>query len=96
MRHSWHGASSRAGAAGKGDGVMQPKPFFQSKTIVGAVMMAVSLALQFYQVDASTDELAKAGVDLTNAIEGVVGFVGFVMVIWGRLTAKAPIKPPLG
>ena len=75
---------------------MQPKPFFQSKTIVGAVMMAVSLALQFYQVEASSDDLAKAGVDLTNAVEGVIGFVGFILTIWGRVTAKAPIKLPLG
>lgn len=74
---------------------MQPKPFFQSKTIVGAVMMAVSLALQFYQVDAP-NEVAQAGVDLTNAIEGITGFVGFILVIVGRVKAKAPIKPPLG
>lgn len=75
---------------------MQPKPFFQSKTIVGAVLMAVSLALQFYQVDASQGELDKAALDLGNAIEGITGLIGFIMVIVGRVKAKTPIKSPLG
>lgn len=78
------------------DSPMSPKPFFQSKTIVGAVMMLVSLGLQFYQVDASTDEITKAGVDLGNAIEGITGLVGFILVIVGRVKATRPIKPPLG
>ncbi len=68
------------------------KPFFQSKTIVGAVMMAISLGLQFYQIDAGADELAAATSDLTLAIQGVTGFFGFVMVIYGRIKAKQPLK----
>lgn len=71
---------------------MNAKPFFQSKTIIGAVMMLIPLALQFFQVDASADELAKAGSDLTMAVQGVTGFVGFVLVIVGRWKAKQPIK----
>lgn len=71
---------------------MDAKPFYQSKTIVGAVMMAISLVLQFYQVDASADELAKATADLTAAVQGVVGFVGFVLVIYGRAKARQSIK----
>lgn len=71
---------------------MQAKPFWQSKTIVGAVMMAVSLGLQFYQVDASAEELAQASADLTMAIQGITGFVGFILVIWGRIKAKQALK----
>ena len=71
---------------------MDAKPFYQSKTLAGAVMMAISLALQFYQVDASVDELAKATADLTDAIQGVTGFIGFVLVIYGRAKATRPIK----
>ena len=78
------------------DSAMSPKPFFQSKTIVGAVMMLVSLALQFYQVDVPAEEVAKAGTDLGNAIEGIAGLVGFILVIVGRVKAKAPIKSLLG
>lgn len=71
---------------------MEPKPFYRSKTIVGAVMMAISLGLQFYQVDASADELAKATADLTMAVQGITGFVGFVLVIYGRIKAKQGLK----
>jgi len=71
---------------------MNAKPFFQSKTIIGAVMMAISLGLQFYQVDAPAEDLAKAGADLTLAVQGITGFVGFVLVIIGRIKAKQPLK----
>lgn len=71
---------------------MNAKPFFQSKTIIGAVMMAVSLGLQFYQVDVPAEELAKATDDLTLAVQGITGFVGFLLVIYGRIKAKAPLK----
>ena len=75
---------------------MQPKPFFQSKTIIGAVLMLLPLVLEFYQVPASQEELAKAGADLTQAVQGITGLIGFGMVIYGRFKAKAPIQNILG
>lgn len=73
-------------------GAMNAKPFFQSKTIVGAVMMAVSIGLQFYQVDAPAEELAQATTDLTLAVQGITGFVGFILVIYGRIKATKALK----
>ena len=75
---------------------MQPKPFFQSKTIIGAVMMLLPLVLQFYQVETTPEELAKAGTDLTQAVQGITGLIGFGMVIYGRSKAKAPLQNILG
>ena len=70
---------------------MNSKPFFQSKTILGAVMMAISLGLQIYQVPAPAQELAQAGTDLGAAVQGITGFIGFIMVIIGRIKAQGPI-----
>lgn len=71
---------------------MNAKPFFQSKTIIGAVMMAVSLGLQYCQVPAPAEELAQAGTDLTLAVQGITGVIGFVLVIIGRFKAKTSLS----
>ena len=85
------------GGGWHGWAVMQPaKPFFQSKTIIGAVIMLLPLVLEFYQVAATPDELAKAGTDLTQAVQGIAGLVGFGLVIYGRFKARAPIQNILG
>jgi hypothetical protein len=71
---------------------MQPKPIFQSKTIVGAVLMILPLALQFFQVDIQQPDLDQAGHDLGAAVHGITGLVGFAMVVIGRYKAKRPIS----
>lgn len=68
---------------------MQPaKPFYLSKTLLGAIMMAVAMACRFCQLDAPQSELDAAGAALDQAVEGISGLVGFGLVIYGRLKAK--------
>lgn len=71
---------------------MKPKPFFKSATIVGGVLMLVSIVLHYFAVEASPEELAKLDVDLNTAISGISGVAGFVMVVIGRIKAKRPVN----
>ncbi|MEO5914849.1 MAG: hypothetical protein ABIS50_11490 [Luteolibacter sp.] len=70
---------------------MNPKPIFQSKTIVGALIMAATIAAQFYQAPVSQDEINQAGGQLQQVLEGVSALVGLVMVIYGRMKATRPV-----
>lgn len=71
---------------------MQAKSFVQSRTIVGAIMMLVVLALQLFQVDVPTDELQTAEGHLDAVVQGIGALVGFILVIVGRVRAQRPVK----
>lgn len=70
---------------------MQAKPFYQSKTIIGAVMVAVSMGCRFYQLDVPQDQIDAAAVNLAQAVEGIAGLAGFVLVVWGRIKARSTL-----
>lgn len=71
---------------------MNPKPFYQSKTIIGAVLMLAPIALQMLGVTASPQELETAGADAVKIVEGVAGLTGFALVIIGRIKAARPVS----
>ena len=71
---------------------MQSKPFYQSKTLIGALLMGAAMVCRIYQVDVSQAELDAAGTNLAQAIDGLAGFVGFVLVVWGRFKATTALK----
>ena len=70
---------------------MQSKPFYQSKTIVGAVMMLIALVLQIYQIELPQEQVDAAGANLAQTLQGIAGFWGFLLVIWGRIKADRPL-----
>lgn len=71
---------------------MNPKPFYQSKTIIGAALMLLPIVLQMLGVSASQQEIDAAGGDAVKIIEGVSGLTGFVLVIIGRIKAARPVS----
>lgn len=71
---------------------MNPKPFYQSKTIIGAVLMLAPIALQLLGVTASQQELDAAGANAVQIVEGVAGLTGFALVLIGRFKAARPIS----
>ncbi len=65
---------------------METKPFYQSKTIAGAVILLVSLVLQLTSSPAVPEaDLEQAAVQLDQVISGISGLVGFGLVVWGRI-----------
>lgn len=70
-----------------------PKPIVQSKTVWGAVAMLAALLLQQHGL-ASSQEAEQAGAQLETAAEAITALIGFILVIWGRISAKRPIKFP--
>lgn len=77
---------------------MQTKNMLASKTIWGGIFMALAFVLsRFFGVEvttAETDPVADAvsqgfGAGEWSAMISVV--VGFVMVVWGRFTAKKKV-----
>lgn len=65
---------------------METKPFYQSKTLAGALIMLVSLVLQLTASPALPDaDLQQATVQLDQVISGISGLVGFALVVWGRI-----------
>ena len=61
------------------------KPFWQSRTIIGAVVALVALFAGFrnVKIDAA---------NLTDILVQVAGLVGTALAIWGRFQATQPIK----
>jgi len=72
---------------------MEQKQWYLSKTIWGAMIMLLSVVLKSMGVI----ELSQAEQDslvtmLYNVAYSISEMVGFVLVIWGRVTAKKEIK----
>ena len=61
------------------------KPFWQSRTIIGAVVALVALFAGFKNVKIDT-------ANLTDILWHVAGLIGSALAIWGRFQATQPIK----
>jgi len=75
---------------------MYSKFFLQSKTIIGALLIALSmiapvLGIEFTAAEADT-LLQKIGLLIDSSLE----IVGLILVVWGRVTAVQPVSlfPP--
>lgn len=64
------------------------KKWFESKTIWGGLvtLLSVILSVLGYQLTTEDQEL------LVAVLTGVMGSVGGLLAIWGRLKASKPIK----
>ena len=75
------------------------KAWYKSKTIWGAIFMAIAYALRIFAPSIDTqgvaDEVVGAADQLAPAIDGIwtgiLEVVGLVMAVWGRIKAKAGI-----
>ena len=64
------------------------KPWYASKTVWGTALVGLGFVLNFFGVTLTpTDQTAivEAGPDTVNA---VIQFVGLIIAMYGRLTAK--------
>lgn len=63
-----------------------PKPWYQSRTIIGSLMVLASqiIALIGWQVDATA---------LTDLVMQGIALAGGVLALYGRLRAEQPIAP---
>lgn len=66
------------------------KNIFASKTIWGAVLMILPVILGLFGF--SSEDAAAVGTQVTSFVEHAIQFVGFVLTVWGRLTATKGIK----
>lgn len=67
---------------------METKFFLQSKTIIGAVLIALAMIAPVFGVDFKADD---ANVIMAN-LDTIVQSIGVLMVIWGRVTAVLPLS----
>src|SRR5205809_6948986 len=65
---------------------MDTKPWWQSKTIWGAIISALITGLSLFHVN-----IADLGPDLTTGVLGAVGLVSTIMVIVGRVKGAGTI-----
>ena len=65
---------------------MDVKSIFASKTIWGAILMFAPTVLGFFGFTAT--EATGAINEVQAFVTHAVSFVGFVLTIWGRFTAK--------
>lgn len=79
------------------------KSWYKSRTIWGAIFMAIAYALRIFapQVDAQgiADEVTGAAETLAPMLDNiwslVLEVVGLVLAVFGRVKAKAGIKTPI-
>lgn len=67
---------------------METKFFLQSKTILGAVLIALAMVAPVFGVDFKADD---ANVIMAN-LDTIAQSVGLLMVVWGRVTASLPVS----
>jgi len=71
---------------------MDQKWVLKSKTIFGAILMAVPIICSLLGVEPpSADQLAAANVDFSQLMIGLSGLVGFGLTIYGRFTARTQL-----
>ena len=71
---------------------MSGKPWYLSKTIWGAIVMLLATVLRGMGVlDLSQEEQDKTVEMIYNSTFAVSELIGFVLVLWGRVTAKTTI-----
>lgn len=63
------------------------KNILASKTVWGALLMLASLVLARFGIDLDPDSQASLVATIGSALDEVMGLVGVVMAIWGRMTA---------
>ncbi|MEO0166591.1 MAG: hypothetical protein ABIL39_10700 [candidate division WOR-3 bacterium] len=68
------------------------KPWFKSKTIIGAILMFIALIFSFFGVTISPEEQAGMADLIVQVAEGIAGLVGFILAIYGRIKANTFIK----
>lgn len=66
----------------------QSKPWYQSKAVIGGVVAAVAGLLAFAGVDIGIED---QGI-LTDAVLGLVGAIGGILAVYGRVKADRKIK----
>jgi len=72
---------------------VKPKPWYASKTLIGALVMILSLlARQSLGRDLTPEETTTLSEWLTTAGD----LIGLTLVVWGRWTATRRIKTPKG
>lgn len=52
-----------------------------SKAGIGAIIILLEAGLKFLNVEVPEGSVA-------NAIEGIVGFIGLILLVWGQLDRK--------
>ena len=70
---------------------MNPKAFYGSKTLWGAVATMVGIGLSGAGVSVNPAELTHAFDSLANGITDFLTFGGFVLTVYGRFVAKHPL-----
>jgi hypothetical protein len=68
---------------------MESKPWYQSKTIVGIVVLVLSSLLQKY-----APNLPGCDADLTAIVEQILQAAGGILAVYGRIKAVRPIATP--
>jgi hypothetical protein len=64
---------------------MAPKPWWQSRTIIGALVVFLGMGLRASGVDIVNEEL-------TSILTLLMETVGASLAIWGRMAARKAIK----
>ncbi|MFN7011130.1 MAG: hypothetical protein ACK4PN_13955 [Allorhizobium sp.] len=72
--------------------MLDAKPWYQSKTVWGALIAIAAPLLKQAGVELGLAEQAN----LADALTTIVGALGGVLAIYGRVTAKGPIDKGVG
>ena len=69
------------------------KKWYESKAIVGSLVLAVALIKSLYGVELlSNDEITFLGSNIETVVTGILGIVALATSIYGRVTAKGKIE----
>lgn len=67
------------------------KFFMKSKTIIGAILIALSMVAPILGIDFTADDANTLVEKIGVFVEATVQVLGLILVVWGRITASAPL-----
>jgi len=69
----------------------ETKKWYQSKTVIGAVIVVVVLGLRLVGYEGQAEVVEEQATNISNWWIEAVGLIGAVLVLYGRLTAKTEL-----
>ena len=70
------------------DPTPETKPWYTSKTVIGAVVMVIATVLGLFGQPERAEVVQAESANISGIIASVVGLIGALVALYGRITAK--------
>lgn len=70
---------------------MPRKNFLRSKTIIGTLIVVLSMLLPLFGIEFTAAEATSLSQKIAAALDSIAEVIGIVLILWGRFTANTKL-----